>query len=499
MEATALSLAKLALDTLLPVAKNALADEAMLLLGVHEEVSFITNELEMMQAFLRVAGADHRANNEVVKIWVKQVRDLAYDVEDCLQEYLALDLGAVGCDLPPFARCLRACAVTAAGRLRTQHHIAVRIRQMKGRVEEVSKRNLRYNIVVQPVDPTANPDIIEHLALDPVKFAADIATEESQLVGRDQSRAELVDRLVGLPSSAPLQVLPVWGMGGVGKTVFARDVLKSPKLGQAFHLRAWVTVQHPFVMAEFLSSLASQLEMEASRSLLAAQPPALARATVVRQRGAANALPAEVVRHLGGRRYAIVVDDVSTISEWEQIKKFFLDRNMGSWIIVTTRDEDVAIHCSTSSRHVYPLNSLSHKESFQLLCKKAQMNDGQLMAELMEKADPILQRCCGLPLAIAAVGKLLSTKMKTPVEWKKLHDHLGSELKGNPGLEEIKNVLTSSYDGLPYHLKSCFLYLSIFPKYRELRQTRVSWRWMAEGLVQESSGKDPGRARGHRG
>ncbi|TKW02647.1 hypothetical protein SEVIR_8G253700v4 [Setaria viridis] len=469
MEATALSLAKLTLDTLLPVAKNALADEAVLLLGVHEEVSFITNELEMMQAFLRAAGADHRASNEVAKIWVKQVRDLAYDVEDCLQEYLALDLGSVGCDMPPCARWLRACAVPSPGRLRTQHQIAVRIKQVKGRVEEISKRNLRYSIVVQPAGPAAVHDItIEHQVLDAEKFAAGIATEESDLVGRDQHRAELVDRLVSLPSSEPLQVFALWGSGGVGKTVLARDVLRSPKLRQAFQLRPWVTVPHPFIMAEFISSLASQLEiMEESRSLVFTK----------------------VVRHLRDRKYAMVVDDVLTIAEWEKMKQAFPDSSTGSCIVVTTRDEVVAKHCSTSSRHVRKLDCLSHTESFQLLCKKVQLQEA---GPLMPMVDAILKRCCGLPLAVAAVGKLLAT-MKTPAEWKKLHDHLGSELKGNPRLEEITNVLTSSYEGLPYHLKSCFLYLSIFPKYRELRQTRVSWRWMAEGLVPESSsgGMDP--------
>ncbi|KAG2606982.1 hypothetical protein PVAP13_4NG266700 [Panicum virgatum] len=478
MEATALSLAKVTLETLLPVAKNALADEVILLLGVHEEVSFITNELEMMQAFLRAAGADHRASNEVARIWVKQVRDLAYDVEDCLQEYLALDLGSavgLGCDgLPPWARWLRACtAVPSPGRLRTKHQIAVRIKQVKGRVEEISKRNLRYSIIAQPAGPAAVHDIaIEHQVVDAENFAAGIATEESDLVGRDRHRAELVDHLVSLPvSGEPLQVLALWGMGGVGKTVLARDVLRSPRVRQAFQLRPWVTVPHPLVMDEFIASLASQLEM------VEAEP------------GSLVPLHTKAMRHLRDRKYAMVVDDVLTIAEWEKIKQALPDSSTGSCVVVTTRDEAVAMHCSTSPGHVRQLNYLSHAESFQLLCKKVPLQEG---GPLMPMVDPILERCRGLPLAIAAVGKLLAT-MKTPAEWNKLHDHLGSELKGNPRLEEITNVLTSSYEGLPYHLKSCFLYLSIFPKYRELRQTRVSWRWMAEGLVrpESSSGMDP--------
>uniref|UniRef100_A0ACD5UEY1 Uncharacterized protein n=1 Tax=Avena sativa TaxID=4498 RepID=A0ACD5UEY1_AVESA len=476
MEATALSLAKLTLDTVLPVAKSALADEAMLLLGVHDEVSFITNELEMMQAFLRAAGAG--ARNEIVGIWVKQVRDLAYDVEDCLLEYLALDpLVGCNCRSPPFVGgWLMACAFPAAtaAHLRGQHQIAVRIRQVKRMVEEVSERNRRYNIVLLP-GPAPNPATsVEDNAILSRDFAADVATEESQLVGRDSERGDLVGRLVGSQGGAALQVLAVYGMSGMGKTVLARAVLWSPELAHVFQVRAWVTVPHPLgmAMADFIRSLARQLDV------------------VVR--GGAS-LHEAVVRQLRDRRYAVVVDDVSSVAEWDQIRKVLPDGKRGSWIIATTRDKDVARFCSTQPGHVYELGSLGDEDSLRLLCKKVQLSDGlsMTMSELKEKAGSILERCCGLPLAVAAVGKLLATNMNSPVEWKKLHDHLGTELKNNPGFESIKDVLTSSYDALPYHLKSCFLYLSVFLKYRELRQTRVSWRWMAEGLVGESPDMDP--------
>ncbi|KAL5208885.1 hypothetical protein ABZP36_033320 [Zizania latifolia] len=63
----------------------------------------------------------------------------------------------------------------------------------------------------------------------------------------------------------------------------------------------------------------------------------------------------------------------------------------------------------------------------------------------------------------------------------KLHEHLGAELESD--LRNITRVIVSSYDGLPYHLKSIFLYLSIFPENHEIRCTRLLRRWMAEGYI----------------
>jgi len=67
------------------------------------------------------------------------------------------------------------------------------------------------------------------------------------------------------------------------------------------------------------------------------------------------------------------------------------------------------------------------------------------------------------------------------MEWRNLHEHLGAELESD--LRNITKVIVSSYDGLPYHLKSIFLYLSIFPENHEIRRTRLLRRWMAEGHI----------------
>ena len=91
MEATGLSLGKSVLGGALDYAKSAVAEEVALQLGVQRDQAFIRDELEMMLAFL-MAAHEERDENKVVKTWVKQVSNVAYDVEDCLQD-LAIRLG----------------------------------------------------------------------------------------------------------------------------------------------------------------------------------------------------------------------------------------------------------------------------------------------------------------------------------------------------------------------------------------------------------------------
>ena len=102
--------------------------------------------------------------------------------------------------------------------------------------------------------------------------------------------------------------------------------------------------------------------------------------------------------------------------------------------------------------------------------------------ELVEQTNIILKKCKGLPLAIVTIGGFLANQPKTALEWKKLNEHISAaELQMNPELEAIITVLNKSYDGLPYHLKSCFLYLSIFPEDYNIKLKRLLRRWIAEG------------------
>ena len=104
---------------------------------------------------------------------------------------------------------------------------------------------------------------------------------------------------------------------------------------------------------------------------------------------------------------------------------------------------------------------------------------------MLDQANLILKKCDGLPLAISTIGGYLANKPKTAMEWRKLNEGLSAELEINPELKMIKAVLMRSYDGLPYGLKSSFLYLSIFPEDHIIQRKRVVRRWIAEGYSRE--------------
>jgi len=134
MEATALSVGKAVLDGALGYAKSMVAEEIALQLGVEGDVVFITGELEMMKAFLMTAD-EEQDKHPVVLTWVKQVREVSYNVEDSLMDFSA------HCDKRP------SCWWSIPRILWEHHDIAKGMKELRVMVEDVSNRNLRYHLI----------------------------------------------------------------------------------------------------------------------------------------------------------------------------------------------------------------------------------------------------------------------------------------------------------------------------------------------------------------
>jgi Leucine-rich repeat (LRR) protein len=187
----------------------------------------------------------------------------------------------------------------------------------------------------------------------------------------------------------------------------------------------------------------------------------------------------------------MVLDDIWSILSWESIRCALPDNKKGSRVIVTTRNEDVAKTCCSHRQDwIYKIQRLSDATSRELFFKRIFGSEDKLPNdELEEVSNSILKKCGGLPLAIMSIGSLLARKTnRTKQEWQKVCNNLGSELESNPTLEGAKQVLTLSYDDLPYHLKACFLYLSIFPESYEIKRGPLVRRWIAEGFVSQRYG-----------
>jgi hypothetical protein len=331
MEATVLSVGKSVVSGALSYARSALAEEVALQLGVQRDQAFITDELEMMQAFLMAAHDEREDNNRTVKVWVKQVRDVAYDVEDCLQDF------AVSLERMSWWR------VTHT--VLTRRRVARQMKELRAKVEDVSQRNVRYQLINSSAGsrPTGGSS-----AADATMFG--ITEERSTTRQQDRASVDLVN-LINTRGD-DLRVITVWGAGGgVGQTSAIRAAYESPNVKLKFPCRAWVRVILPFDPNEFLQSLVKQFCTTVGVDFL------------LQKKKSGQDLAEEYKGYVNEKSYLVVLTGLSTIEEWDDIKACFPNSKRGSRIVLSTSEIEVASLCAGQESIVSELKQLSSRQN----------------------------------------------------------------------------------------------------------------------------------------
>nr|ABA99535.1 NB-ARC domain containing protein [Oryza sativa Japonica Group] len=187
---------------------------------------------------------------------------------------------------------------------------------------------------------------------------------------------------------------------------------------------------------------------------------------------------------LNNRRFLCVIDDVWKKSAWDTIKLAVQDAKLGSKIIVTTRNKVVAEHAGGG---VYEMKPLSDDDSRQLFCKRIFDSNDDCPADLCGVTEKILKKCGGVPLAIITTACLLASKPRNSEEWDKVNKSISLGLENNLDVDNMRKILSLSYNDLPFHLKTCLLSLSKYPEDELIRKDVLIWDWFAEGFITDET------------
>lgn len=214
------------MNSLLSKLATLMGEEYAKLKGVRKEVKFLEDEFRSITALLDKLSDMDELDSQV-KEWRNQVREMSYDIEDCIDNFMMhhLDSNDAAAGIGIAKR-----TVQLLNKLRNRHQIANKIQEVKSLVTVVSERRVRYKI------DDYTPSRSEHVHVDPRVVA--IYAEAAGLVGIDAPLDDLTKLLRS--KEAKLRVTSVVGFGGLGKTTLANQVYR--RLEGQFECRAFVSV-----------------------------------------------------------------------------------------------------------------------------------------------------------------------------------------------------------------------------------------------------------------
>ncbi|XP_022747725.1 putative disease resistance RPP13-like protein 1 [Durio zibethinus] len=445
------------------------------------EFQFVTEERvrkeimnwETMLRNIHAALADaegKQLRSQAVKIWLADLQDLAYDVDDILDEFATQALGRelmkqhqASTSKPK--KFNPACFTGShLSSIKFNHKMMSKIKEITGRLEGLATRksNLELREITYHV---GRPMTI------PRRQPSTSLVNKANVLGRDKDKRAILDLLLRNDGSdaGVYSVIPIVGMGGIGKTTLAQLVYNDDSIKDHFDLRAWVCVSDEFDIIRITKTILLSVTSETC------------------DMNDLNLLQVKLKGKLWRKKFLLVLDDIwnDNYNDWLTLRSPFDAGEPGSKIIVTTRSSKVSSIMTTAAD--YSLQCLSEEDSLRMLAHDAlERKDFTRHPDLKEIGVDISKKCDGLPLATKTIGGLLRTRVNRDA-WK---DILESDIWNLPQRgSDIIPALWLSYYYLPSQLKQCFAYCSLVPKDYEFTEEEIVRLWMAEGFLNGADNK----------
>ncbi|KDP43604.1 hypothetical protein JCGZ_16891 [Jatropha curcas] len=291
-----------------------------------------------------------------VKMWVSQLRNLAYDLEDILDEF----------DFEARRSKLKAKPVTGSSRVRklfvnrraikVSEEMISKIKGISSRLEEITSRRNQL-------------DLSERTGTLRERIPTTCLVNNAEIYGRERDKKAILELLNSESSDRRVALITIVGLGGVGKTTLAQLIFN--EAGKKFDLTAWVSVGEDFDVVR-LTKTVLQSMMFGTRIMTIGQ-------SFFRpfENGAKESRIIVTTRNLG------------------------VSRTMGAVQSYTLRVLETDDCLSVFAHHALGVTNFEEHLDLEAIGKK------------------IVERCQGLPLAAKAIGGLLRGQ-PTPDAWEQV-------------------------------------------------------------------------------
>ncbi|XP_062016032.1 putative disease resistance protein RGA3 [Rosa rugosa] len=305
------------LDRLASITLNKVDQELNLVIGVDKEIENLTRTLKAIQAVLE--DAEQRQVQEAsVRLWLNNLKEVSDEIDDVLDEWSYEILKHAA----NFHR----------------HGIAKKIKDLSERLALIDAERQTYQF-----------HYIERRSEQLIKHQKTSSVLDKSF-GREYEKESLVSKLLndgGEEESVPI-IIPIVGMGGIGKTTLCQLVYNDKRVKDHFDNRIWICVSEPFEEIQIVAAIAQGLG--------------------IRDHPASNALETysqyiiSCIKKIDNgekkrdeTKFLIVLDGVRnpTESQWEQVIKPLREGARGSRILVTTRIEKVAVMMGVASNVIH--------------------------------------------------------------------------------------------------------------------------------------------------
>ncbi|TKY49705.1 putative disease resistance protein RGA1 [Spatholobus suberectus] len=428
-------------------------EEFGIIWNLKDDVQRMKSTVSAIKAVLQDAEA--KTHNLQISNWLEELKDVLYDADDFLDDLStkALERKVMGGNsIWRKVQIFFSHSNQIAYALKLGHEM----KAIRKRLDDIAKNKITLQLSDRPMET-------------PIAYREQRQTysfvSKDEIIGREEEKKLLKSYLLeaNVRVTDNVSVVPIVGIGGLGKTALAQLVYNDNAVQRYFEQTMWVCVSDEFDIRKIAQKMIgndknSEIEQ-------------------VQQ---------DLRNKIQEKKYLLVLDDVWNEDRelWLKLKSLLMEGGKGSIIIVTTRSRTAANIMGTHPPLF--LKGLDLERSWKLFSRVAfdggkEPNDG----ELLSIGRDIVKKCAGVPLAIRTIGSLLYSRNLGRSDWLYFREVEFSKIDQQK--DKIFAILKLSYDHLPSFLKTCFAYCSLFPKGFQFDKKTLIQLWVAEGFIQPSN------------
>ncbi|KAK2362520.1 putative disease resistance protein RGA3 [Trifolium repens] len=407
--------------------------------------------------------------------WLRQIHNICTNAEDVLDGFECQKMQKHAVEASGSTRMKVCNFFSSSNSLAFRFKMARQIKDIKDRLDKVAADGTKFGLATMSLEPGL---VVQRREM--TYSHVDVL----DVIGRENDREEIVKLLMqphpqgdGVGDKS-LCVIPIVGIGGLGKTALAKLVFNHKRMDQLFQLKMWVCISDDFDIRQIIIKIINSASASAPTAALA------------HQENISNfdieQLQSLLRYKLSGQKFLLVLDDIwnEERAKWLQLKDLIKGGAIGSKIIATTRSNSIATMMGTFPSYV--LEGLSPQNCLSLFVKWAfKEGEEEKYPNLVEIGKQIVRKCRGVPLAVRTLGSSLFSKYDLN-KWIFVRDSEIWNLKQNK--DDILPALKLSYDQMPSHLRHCFTYFSLYPKDFGFTSVQITKLWMALGLLHSQDG-----------